>query len=146
MVACAVVGGVLNQALSLAWPPVFWAGCWGPLSTCCGRGCAGVGAQHCFFGLHALWEAACRGGGGGPSPGGVAFHCCEGRPASGAVPPPAARPLGRASEFRDPCIPGAVGVGVGTWHRPYSVRPCDPLLRAVGVAQGRPRGGCLSPL
>ena len=38
--------------------------------------------------------AACRGGGGGPSPGGLAFHRCEGRLRSGAPPPPTARPLG----------------------------------------------------
>ena len=45
--------------------------------------------------------------------------------------------------FRDPCVPGAVGVGVGTQHGPHSVRPCEPSLRAVGVAEGRPRGGAL---
>ena len=33
--------------------------------------------------------------------------------------------------FRDPCVLGG---------------PCEPLLRAVGVAEGRPRGGCLSLL
>ena len=43
--------------------------------------------------------------------------------------------------FRDPCVPGAVGAGVGTQHRPHSVRPCGPALLAVGVAEGRPRGG-----
>ena len=48
--------------------------------------------------------------------------------------------------FRDPCVPGAVGVGVGTQQRPHSVRPCEPSLRAVGLAEGRPQGGCLSPL
>ena len=48
--------------------------------------------------------------------------------------------------FRDPCVPGAVGVGVGAQHRPHSVRPCGPTLLAVGVAEGRPRGGCLPPL
>ena len=156
--------------------------------------------------------AACRGGGGGPSPGGVACHRCERRLVSGAVPPPAARPLeraagaprpvcpgygrwgrgapapapqraplrpgvarcgggGRASRggvpstivrgvwcqalslpwlpvllsaqpgFRDPCVPGAVGAGVGTQHRSHSVRPCRPALLAVGVAEGLPRGG-----
>ena len=37
------------------------------------------------------------GGGGGASPGGGAFHRCEGRLVSGAVPPPAARPLERAA-------------------------------------------------
>ena len=48
--------------------------------------------------------------------------------------------------FRDPRVPGAVGAGVGTQHRPHSVRPCGPALLAVGVAEGRPRGGCLPPL
>ena len=48
--------------------------------------------------------------------------------------------------FRDPCVLGAVGAGVGTQHRPHSVRPCGPALHAVGVAEGRPRGVCLSPL
>ena len=150
-------------------------------------------------------------------PGGGVFHRCEGRPASGAVFPPAVRPLeravrvprpvcpgrgrcgrgdaalapqraplragvallgggGRASPggvpstvvrgawcqalslprppvlwsgqpgFRDPRVPGAVGAGVGTQHRPHSVRPCGPALLAVAVAEGRPRGGCLPPL
>ena len=146
------------------------------------------------------------------SPGGGAFHRCEGRSASGAVPPPAARPPERAARvprpvcpgcgrcgrvdpapapqraplragvarcggggraspgrvpstvvrgawcqalslprplvlrsaqpgFRDPCVPGAVDAGVWTQHRPRSVRPCGPALLAVGVAEGRPRGG-----
>ena len=35
---------------------------------------------------------------------------------------------------RDPCVPGAVGAGVGTQHLPHSVRPCGPALLAVGVA------------
>ena len=150
-------------------------------------------------------------------PGGGAFHRCEGRVVSGAVPPPAARPLERAARVprpvcpgcgrcglvdpapapqraplwagvarcggggraspggvpstvvrgawcqalslprppvlwsgqpgvRDPCVPGAVGAGVWTQHRPHSVRPCGPALLAVGVAEGRPRRGCLPPL
>ena len=48
--------------------------------------------------------------------------------------------------FRDPCVLGAVDAGVWTQHRPDSVRPCGPALLAVGVAEGRPRGGCLPPL
>ena len=157
------------------------------------------------------------GGGGRASPGGAAFHRCEGRLVSGAVPPPAARPPERAARvlrpvcpgfgrcgrvdpapapqraplragvarcggggraslggvpstvvrgawcqalslprplvlrsvqpgFRDPRVPGAVDAGVWTQHRPHSVRPCGPALLAVGVAEGRPRGGCLPPL
>ena len=65
---------------------------------------------------------------------------------SGAVPPPAARPPGVQLGFRDPCVPGAVDAGVWTQHRPHSVRPCGLALLAMGVAEGRPRGGCLPPL
>ena len=50
--------------------------------------------------------AACRGGGGGPSPVGAACHCCEGRLVSGAVPPPTARPLGRAAGVPRPMCSG----------------------------------------
>ena len=48
--------------------------------------------------------------------------------------------------FRNPCVPGAVGGGMGTQHWPHSVRPCGLTLLAVGVAEGRPRVGCLPPL
>ena len=48
--------------------------------------------------------------------------------------------------FRDPFFLGGVGAGVGTQHRPHSVRPCRRALLAVGVAEGRPLGGCLPPL
>ena len=88
-------------------------------------------------------RAACREGGGGLSPGGVACHRCEGRLVSGAVSPPAARPLEPAAGVRDPCVPGVAGAGVGTQPRPHSVRPCGPALLAVGLAEGRPREGCL---
>ena len=50
-----VARGVWGQALPLPRLPVHWAGCWGPLSTCCGRGRAVVGALLCPLGLHALW-------------------------------------------------------------------------------------------
>ena len=89
---------------------------------------------------------ACCGGGGGASSGGGAFQRCEGRLVSGAVPPSAARPLERAARVPRPCVPSAVGAGVGTHHRPHSVRPCGLALLAVRVAEGRPRGGCFAPL
>ena len=63
----AVAGGVSVQALCLPRLPVLAAGCRDPLPTCCGRGCAGLGAQQCPFGLGALQWARCRGGGGRPS-------------------------------------------------------------------------------
>ena len=87
------------------------------------------------------------GGGGRASPGGGAFHRCEGRPASGAVPPPAARPLERAARVPRPVCPGCGRCGrVDPAPAPQRVRPCGPALPAVGVAEGRPRGGCLPPL
>ena len=72
---------------------------------------------------------------------GVACHCCEGRLVSGAIPPPTLVLWGGQPEYRDPCVPGAVGVGMGTQHRFHSVRPCGPALLAVEVAEGRPGGG-----
>ena len=46
--------------------------------------------------------------------------------------------------FRVPCVPGAVRAGVGTQHRPHSVRPCWPALLAVGVGKGVPGGGAFN--
>ena len=60
---------------------------------------------------------------------------------SGALPPPAARPLGRAAGAPRPVCPGCGRWGCGTQHRPHSVRPCGPALLAVVVAEGRSRGG-----
>ena len=185
--------------------------------------CPGCGRCWCWDPAPAPQRAPLRasvarcGGGGGASPGGGAFHRCEGRMVSGAVLPLAARPLERAARvprpacpgcgrcgrgdsapapqraplragvarcgcggraspggvpstvvrgawcqalslprppvlwsgqpgFRVPCVPGAVGAGVGTHHRPHSVRPCGLALLAVWVAEGRPRGGCFPPL
>ena len=49
-----VARDVWGQAIPLPRLPAHWAGCRGPRSTCCGRGCAGVGALLCPLGLHAL--------------------------------------------------------------------------------------------
>ena len=57
--------------------------------------------------------AACCGGCGGLSPGGVAPHRCEGRLVSGAVPPPADRPLGRAVRVLRPVCPRCGRCGRG---------------------------------
>ena len=56
-----VARGVWGQALPLPRVPAHWAGCWGPRSTCCGRGRAGVGALLCPLGLHALWKLRAAG-------------------------------------------------------------------------------------
>ena len=135
----AVVRGVRGQAHPLPRLPALRAGCRGAPPTCCGRGCAGVGAQHSPLGLHALWGLRgagvvdCHPQGGWPATvvRGVwcqALSLC--RPAV---------LWGGQSGFRDPCVPGAVGAGVETRHRPHSVRPCRPALLAVGLTEGRAR-------
>ena len=121
------LGGPLGSATHMLWARV--SGCGGPALS--PRPACPVGA-------------ACRRIGGGPPPGGVACHCCEGRVVSGAGPPPSRPPSGAGSQgSATPCVPGAVGAGVGTQHRFHSVRPCGSALLAVGVAEGRPRGGRL---
>ena len=95
---------------------------------------------------HVLWARPCGGGGpalslwharpaGGCVPRGwleavqvkVAFHCCEGLLVSGPVPPPAARPLGRAAGVPRPVVPGHGWCGRGD---PAAV-PRRALFRAV---------------
>ena len=105
------------------------------------RGGAGVGTRHqthsersCELALRALGAAT-------GCPGGGASCLGVGRPGSGALPPPTARPLGG--------LPGPTthwpwpwgGAGVGTHHQPHSARSCELALRAVGAARGRPGGG-----
>ena len=86
------------------------------------------------------------GGGGRASPGGVLSTFVRGAWCQAlSLPRPPVLWSGLPG-FRDPCVPGAVDTGVCTQHRPPSVRPCGPALLAVGVVEGRPRGGCLPPL
>ena len=85
------------------------------------------------------------GGGGRASPGGVPSTVVRGAWCQAlSLPRPPVLWSGRPG-FRDPCVPGAVDAGVWTQHRPHSVRPCGPALLAMGVAEGRPRVGCLPP-
>ena len=91
----------------------------------------------------APWQAGVArcGGGGRASPGGLPSTVVRGAWCQALSLP---RPLVLRSVqqgFRDPCVPGAVDAGVWTQHRPHSVCPCGPALLAVGVAEGRPRGG-----
>ena len=113
------LGGLLGSATHLLWARV--CGCGGP--TLSPWPACPVGA-------------ACRGGGGGPSSGGVACHHCEGRLVSGAVPPPAARPLGRAAG-----VPRPVCLGCGRCGRgDPAPAPQRAPLRA-GIARCRGGGG-----
>ena len=123
------LGGLLGSATHVLWARV----CGGGGPTLSPRPACPAGA-------------ACRGGGGGPSPGGWPATVVRGAWCQAlSLPRPPVLWSGQPG-FRDPCVPGAVGAGVGTQHRPHSVRPCGPALFAVGLAGGRPRGGCLPPL
>ena len=83
--------------------------------------------------------AACREGGGGPFPGRVACHPCGGRLVSGAVPPPAARPLGRVVAVPRPVCPGCGWCGRGD---PAPARQRAHLRAGVARCGG---GGRASP-
>ena len=116
------LGGPLGSATHVLWARV--CGCGGPTlspwPTC------PVGA-------------ACRGGGGGPSPGGVACHRCEGRLVSGSVPPPATRPLERAARVPRPVCHGCGRCGRGD---PAPAPQRAPLRAGVARCGG---GGRASP-
>ena len=213
-----VVRGTWCQALSPLWPLVLRRVQPGFCDPCVPSAVdAGVWTQDRPHSVRPCGPALLAVGVAEGRPRGNAFHRCEGRLVSGAVPPPAARPPERAARvlrpvcpgcgrcgrvdpapaprraplragvarcggggraspggvpstvvrgawcqalslprplvlrsvqpgLRDPRVPGAVDAGVWTQHRPHSVRPCGPALLAVGVAEGRPRGGCLPPL
>ena len=110
------------------------------LPTCCGRGCAGVGAQLCPLGLRALWELRAVGVVGGRPRGDMACHRCEGHLVSGAVPLPAARPLERAAGVLRPVCPGCGWCGRGD---PAPAPQGAPLRAGVARCGG---GGRASPL
>ena len=67
-------------------------------------------------------------------PGGGASCLGVGRPGSGALPAPTARPLGGlpGPTTHWLCVRG--GAGMGTRHQPHSARSCELALRAVGAA------------
>ena len=116
------LGGLLGSATHLLWARV-----------------CGCGAQHCPLGLHALLGLRAAGLVGGPSPGGVACHRCEGRLVSGAVPPPAARPLEWAARAPRPVCSGCGWCGRGD---PALALQRAPLRAGVARCGG---GGRASP-
>ena len=143
-----VVRGAWCQALSVPWPPVLWSGQPGfRVPRVPGAVGAGVGTQHrphsvrpCGPALLAVGVAEGRPRGGVPSTV-VRGAWCQAL----SLPRPPVLWSGQPG-FRVPCVPGAVSAGVGTDHRPHSVRLCGLALLAVRVAEGRPRGGCFPPL
>ena len=126
--------------------PPTGSGCWGPPATCCGRGCVGVGAQHCPLGLHAPWGLRAAGVVGGRPRGGVACHCCEWRLLSGAVPPPAARPPERAARAPRPLCPGCDRCGCGDPAPAPQRAPLRAGVARFGAGGRASRGGVPSTI
>ena len=88
-------------------------------------------------GLHTLWGLRAAGVVAGRPWGGMACHCCEGRPVSGAVPPPTARSLGRAAGVPRPVCSGCRRCGRGD---PAPVPQRAPLRAGVARCGGGGRG------
>ena len=143
-----VVGGAWCQAPSLPRPPVLWSGQPGFRDPCVpGAVDAGVWTQHRSHSVRSCGPALLAVGVAEGRPrGGVSSTVVRGarRQALSISRPPVL--WSGQSGFRVPCVPGAVGAGVGTEHWPRSARPCGPALLSLGVAEGRPQGGCLPPL
>ena len=124
------VWGVRGRALSHPRLPALWAGCRGPLPTGCG--CRGVRAWGPVTNPTARALACC--GGGMRAPGGGASCLGVGRPGSGALPAPTARPLGGLPGPTTHWLWVRGGAGVGTLHQPHSARSCELALHALGAA------------
>ena len=95
----------------------------------CGRGDPSPTPQRAL-----LRVGFARCGGGMRVPGGGASGLGVGRPGSGALPPPTARPLGGLPGPTTHWLWVRGGAGLGTRHQPHSARSCELALRAMGAA------------
>ena len=143
-----VVGGAWCQALSLPRPPVLWSGQPGFRDPCVpGAVDAGVWTQHRSHSVRPCGPALLAVGVAEGRPrGGVSSTVVRGARRQALSIPRLSVLLSGQSGFRVPCVPGAVRAGVGAQHWPRSARPCGPALLSLGVAEGRPHGGCLPSL
>ena len=128
--------GLRGRAPSQPRLPALWAGCRGPLPTGCG--CGGMRAWGPVSNPTRRALACCEGG--MRVPGGGASCLGVGRPGSGALPAPTARPLGGLPGLTTHWLWVRGGAGVGTRHEPHSARSCELALRGVGASRGRPGG------
>ena len=120
--------------------PAPWADCWGPPRTCCGRGCVGVGAQHCPLGLHALWGLRAGGVVGGRPRGRWPATVARGVWCQALSLPRPPVVWGGQPGFRDPCVPGAVGAGVGPSTSPTACALAGRRCSLWGWWKGVPGG------
>ena len=135
--------GVRSRALSHPRLTALWAGCRGPLPTGCG--CGGVRAWGPVTNptARALASWLCALWGRHEGARGRASCLGIGRPGSGALPPPTARPLGGLLGPTTHWLWVWGGAGVGTHHQPHSARSCVLWGRHEGAWGGRllPRCG-----
>ena len=132
-VPLAWVWGVRGRALSHPRLPALWAGCRGPLPTGCG--CGGVPAWGPVTNPTARWLCALWGRQEAARGGRLLPWC--GRPGSGALPPPIARPPGGLPGPATHWLWVRGGAGVGTRHQPHSARSCALWGRQEGARGGR---------
>ena len=151
-----VARGVWGQVLPLPRLPAHRAGCWGPRSTCCGRGRAAVGALICPLGLHALWGLRAAGRvrgvrvpGGGLGGGGACavppVCAAGGGPVGRGVALPRSVPLPSLGRQQSGCLwRRAVHGGCGP---PYHSGLCAPAFsgRDLCGVLARWRGLACSP-
>ena len=93
-----------------------------------------------WLGLHTLWGLRAAGVVGAGPRGGWPATVVRGVWCQALSLPRPPVLVGRQPGYRNPCLPGVVGAGVGTQQRFHSVRPCGPALLALRVAKGRHRG------
>ena len=87
-------------------------------------------------------EPASAVGGGTRAPGGGASFLGLGRPGSGALPTPTARPLGGLPGPTTHLLWVRGDAGVGTRHQPHQARSCVLWGRHEGARGGRLLPGC----
>ena len=138
-----VVRGAWCQALSLPRPPVLWSGQPGFRDPCVpGAVDACVWTQHRPPSVRPCGPALLAVGVAEGRPPGGAFHRCEGRLVSGAVPPPAARPLERAARVPRPVCPGCGRCGrVDPAPAPQRAPLRAGVARCGGGGRASPGGG-----
>ena len=134
------VWGVRGRSLSHPRLPALWVGCRGPLPTGCGCGWMRAWGPVTNPTARALASWLCALWGRHESARGGTFCLGVGRPGSGALPPPTARPLGGLPGPTTHWLWVRGDAGVGTRHQPHSARSFELALRAVGAARGRPGG------
>ena len=103
----------------------------------CGRGDPSPTSQRALYGA-----GFARCGGGTRAPRGGASCLGVGRPGSGALPPPTARPLGGLPGPTTHWLRVRRDAGVGTRHQPHSARSCVLWGRHAGARGGRLLPGC----